>query len=320
MKKVLLTIMMALCVLCFTGCIRFNTTVKVKSNGKADVSMLYAMQSVDGSDTDQSDMEKSYDELKSEGWEVESYNEDDYIGFICTKKNMDFNEFSDQMGDTDQTNGLMDSSSCKVTKKGFKYSFDWDLGGDEETADSSEYVNSLKSSGGYMTFTLKVPTKAISSNATTVSDGGKTLEWDLLALKPGEGIHAEFSLINWPLVIGGILAVVGIVICVVALIIANNKKKAPVSYPRPVSQPMDQFGDDNQYGMNQYAAPQQNQYAAPQQPQADQYAAPQQPQVDQYAAPQQPQVDQYTASQQPVQETPQQAGDDFDDTYQPYHY
>ena len=221
MKKVLLTILMAICVLCFTGCIRFNTTVQVKSNGKADVSMLYAMQSEDGTDTDSGSVADSFDELKSEGWEVEEYHEDDYYGVKCTKKNLDFNDISNQMGDTEDATGIMDSSAFKVTKKGMTYTFDWDLGDSEQDTESDEFTKSIKEGGGYMTFTLKVPMKAKSSNATNVSDGGKTLEWDLLDNK-GEGIHAEFTLINWPLIICIILAVIIVLLLKVMIFLQIN--------------------------------------------------------------------------------------------------
>ncbi|MCR5609326.1 MAG: hypothetical protein K6G26_09710 [Lachnospiraceae bacterium] len=43
MKKAKLVILAMMCMLLSTGCIRYETTVEVKKNGKADVSMIYAV-------------------------------------------------------------------------------------------------------------------------------------------------------------------------------------------------------------------------------------------------------------------------------------
>ena len=309
MKKIITFTAMLVFVLCFTGCMRFNTTIEVKNNGKVDVSMLLAAKSEDGSDSSTSD---SYDDLKNEGWEVEDYKEDGYVGMICKKKNLNLDNLAEEMGTSEEETMVMDSNDFKITKKGFTYSFDWDYEGQDDTEDSSQYIKSIVDDGGYMTFTLKVPIKAKSSNATTVTDGGRTLEWDLLALKPGEGIHAEFVLINWTLIIAIILVIVGIIVLILVFIaLANNKKNSI-----PSQQPMNQYGGMqqpmNQYGAQQpvepYGQPVQPQQAPVQQPIQQPY---QQPMEQPYqAAPQQP-------YQQPVQpEQPmQQPGDD---TFQPY--
>ena len=77
-----------------------------------------------------------------------------------------------------------------------------------------------------MKFTLNLPVKAISSNATTVSNDGKTLEWDLLNLGESGSIEATYSLISIPLVI--VLAVVAVLLiaaAVVVVILVIKKKK-----------------------------------------------------------------------------------------------
>ena len=42
MKKVLLTVLCVIFVIGLSGCMRFDTTLDIKSDGKADISMLYA--------------------------------------------------------------------------------------------------------------------------------------------------------------------------------------------------------------------------------------------------------------------------------------
>ena len=271
MKKNKLLIVMMICLFCFTGCMRFNTTIQIKSNGKADVSMLIAAKSDAGSGQNATD---SYDDLKNKGWEVESYNEDGYVGMLCTKKNLELEDLGEQMGTSEEDTMIMDSNDFKITKKGLVYSFDWDYQGADEEADS-EYVKSIENAGGYMTFTLKVPMKAKSSNATTVSDGGRTLEWNLLALKPEEGIHAEFVVINWPIVIAIIIGIVLIIAIIVTLIKSSNNNKIPVAQYQQPMQP-------------QYPNPDQQFYQQPQQPGQQFYQQPQQPGQQFYQQPQQP--------------------------------
>ena len=314
MKKIKLLVVMMICIFCITGCMRFNTTIEVKSNGKVDVSMLLAAKSEDGTEEDTS---TSFEELEKEGWVCENYKEDNYYGVICKKKDLDLENLAEQMGATEEDTMIMDSNDFKITKNGFVYSFDWEYAGSDED-EGSEYAKSIKDEGGYMTFTLKVPVKAKSSNATTVSDGGRTLEWDLLALKPDEGIHAEFVLINWPLIIGIIIAVLIIIGVVIAIIVAANNKNNNI----PMQPPMNQYGamqpPMNQYGqqpMDQYGAmqPPMNQYG--QQPMVQ----PEQPQYQQPPVqPQQPQYQQPTVQpQQPQYQQPVPPQND-DDTFQPY--
>ena len=68
MKKIKLLVVMMICIFCITGCMRFNTTIEVKSNGKVDVSMLLAAKSEDGTEEDTS---TSFEELEKEGCELE---------------------------------------------------------------------------------------------------------------------------------------------------------------------------------------------------------------------------------------------------------
>ena len=43
-KIALMLIAEVFCLVCFTWCIRYNVTVDVKGNGKADLSMMYSSQ------------------------------------------------------------------------------------------------------------------------------------------------------------------------------------------------------------------------------------------------------------------------------------
>ena len=300
MKKFLGAIIFVLMLFMFTGCIRFNTTIEVKKNGKADVSMIYAAyDSGDGSSS--SDDEEDINKLKAEGWEVETYNEDGYKGYKCIKKNVDFVDLSKGLGGDENNEAGIDYDSLSVKKNGMTYVFDWDIMGssdDSEDADDAEtdqYKDYIKQYNGYLTFVLKLPFKPKASNATEVSEDGKTLTWDLLEMKKGDKIHVEFSLINLPLIIGCVVAVIVIIAVVVILLVVLQKKNAPAGGPTGGAGPGGYYGgqgfDQNQYGGQQqyYADPnaqyQQQGYADPNAQQYDPNAYAQQSQQQYYADP-----------------------------------
>ena len=245
-RKIALMLIAVFCLACFTGCIRYNVTVDVKGNGKADLSMMYSSQ-VSGDDVTEDDKatnDKTIEDLKSKGWDCQEYREGEYYGYLCKKTNVDIKNIAAEMN-ADEEDQAVKSENIKLTKKGlFTYVLDWTFesssGADEgdgegegeddaglSDSDRQAYADGIKQAGGYMTFTLKVPTKAKNSNASTVSADGKTLEWDLLALKDGEVIHAEFTVINWPIVIGicaGVLVLIAVI--VVCIVMASKKKQA----------------------------------------------------------------------------------------------
>ena len=75
-----------------------------------------------------------------------------------------------------------------------------------------------------MKFTVKLPYKAISNNATSVNNDGKDLTWDLTKSKDIKNIEFAFTLYNTTNII--ILVVVGVVIIGgVVFFIVNKKKK-----------------------------------------------------------------------------------------------
>ena len=226
MKKFKALLVFMLCALCLTGCVRFNTTVTVKRNGKLDVSMLYAM--VDMSDYGY-DTAKIAGEQKQEyidkGWDVEDYDQDGFSGFVVSKKNISPSELSSSMEDA-QSELTQTGDSLKVTREGFKYIFDWKVFDEDQSDQIDSYKSIFGMSGGYMKLTVNLPVKPSDSNATSVSNDGKTLEWDLLNLGPDNTIHVEFSLINFWMIIMVFMAIFStIVIIIVATLIIKERKR-----------------------------------------------------------------------------------------------
>jgi len=256
---------LVICAFCLTGCMRFNTTVTVKSNGKLDVSMLYAMMDMSdyGYDTD-SMTDTQMQEYKDQGWEVEAYNQDGFKGYILSKKDITPNELGSSMENT-QSELSGEASSIQFTKQGLKYVLDWQVFDREQGEQLSAYKNYFTMSGGYMKITVTLPVKPSESNATYVSNDGKTLEWDLLNLGPDQSIHLEFTLINIGLIIG-LCAVAAIVVIgiILAIVLSSKKKKAAQMQNAGYYQQNGNYPPQEQFNNPQYQpTPQMQQPAQP---------------------------------------------------------
>ena len=240
MKKIRAMLVFIICTMCLTGCVRFNTSITIKSNGKADVSMLMAM--VDTSEYGYDEQSLMSDEERQEyidqGWEVEDYSKDGFNGYILSKKDVALSELSESMKNTQQDISS-DSGDLSFSKQGFKYVIDWQVFDKEEGEQISAYKSYFNMTGGYMKMSITLPVKPSSHNATSVSADGKTLEWDLLNLGSDQNIHLEFSLINIGLIVAicliAFLVIIGII---VAVVIANKKKKDRLMAPNGIQPQM----------------------------------------------------------------------------------
>lgn len=248
MKKVACFLPLLLCILCLTGCIRFNTTVTVKSNGKADISMLYA--SIDSSSYSGTEDKAATNELKPElrqkytddGWVVEDYSEDGYTGHILSINDVDLIELSARLKETNELVASDNNSKEKkdensgfsLERDGLKYKINWQVF--DKTDNISEAAPYIKASKGYMKFTLNLPVKPDSSNATKVLNDGKTLEWDLLELGDDGNIEVTFSLISVPLIITIVVVVLVMIAAVVVTIVFLTKKKQKVPVEQPTTE------------------------------------------------------------------------------------
>ncbi len=226
LKQLHLILIFSICAFCLTGCVRFNTSINVKSNGKMDVSMMYAAMDMSDygydSDTLSENEKKEYIE---QGWDVVDYNQDGFSGFIISKKDVTADELASSMGSA-QSELSGESGALDFSKDGLKYTLDWQVFDKEEGEQISAYKSYFTMSGGYMKLTVTLPVKASASNATSVSSDGKTLEWDLLNLGPEQNIHLEFSLINMGLIIGVCVIALAVVVGIIlAVVLASKKKK-----------------------------------------------------------------------------------------------
>lgn len=231
MKKYLGLISSFILAFILTGCLRCNTTVEVKRNKKVNFTIIYAfdmeMLKSMGEGADTSDMKIDDDEKKEfadKGFKVSEYKDGNYEGVKLTKnwKNID-----DVSSDTDVTydleedidgEGNKDAKMFKVEKGFFKnkYTLKMDASSEELNGEGMEQMGSMMD----LKFTLKLPKKAVSNNATTVNKGGKELVWDLTKAK---SIEATFEVYNAPFYIligAGVL----VIVIVIVVIIKKGKK------------------------------------------------------------------------------------------------
>ncbi len=229
MKKVCLTILCVLCMIICSGCMRFDTTLDIKSDGKVDVSMVYAVMNMDteGADpTEDESFDEAMNELTEAGWTAEKYNEDNYVGFKCSKSGLPLDNLQESLQDAEQ-NMEMNEGGLSIQKDGNNYVLDWDVLGEEGNEELESYKSYFSTYGGYMQVRIKLPNKPKNHNATSTEDGGKTLIWDLLTIK--ENIHVEFSLSIWGTIIKwGLIALAAIILIIVIIIVIKkiSAKKA----------------------------------------------------------------------------------------------
>lgn len=226
MKHIKLSAIVIAMMFVLTGCVRMNLDINIKENGKVDANMLCAYVEDFASEADlPSDDEIT--EMESDGWTYKPYSQDGYVGYTVSISDVDMDQLLENSSGSNSALGL-DNDEISLTKEDSKYVFDASLLDEDDAYEMKSYKSYIDEYGGYMKVVLHVPGKVINSNATSVSSDGKTLTWDLLAMNPGENIHAEFKAESSNIgLIFGIIAVL-LVLLVILLFLkkrGNNKKE-----------------------------------------------------------------------------------------------
>lgn len=188
MKKVLsLVAIIAILLLVLTGCVQVNYEVSLNENGSADVLFIYGFEkeTLEQLGTTADDMTKDMEENSSQdGYAIEKYEDEEIAGFKANKHFDDAAEISlvEVFGEENVTES--EGGRIKIEKNGsstlFSQNAEIDLSKMDETTASMMAVK----------YTIKLPVKATSNNATTVSEDGKSLTWEL---KAGEVNKIEFE-------------------------------------------------------------------------------------------------------------------------------
>ena len=245
-KAISVMVLLTFAAFCFTGCVRFRTSMNIKSNGKADLTVIYGYYNELIDSDVESEMEDLADAFEDDGWTVDDYKKGDYEGYTFTMTNVKVNDFEDIFNADCFTEDL-ELGDFELTKKGSTYTINWDTNVIGDLNEEGVTSEDLKTYGGFMEVEITLPSPATDDNASEVSKDGKTYTWDLL---DGDEIELTFTLINIGLIVA-ICAIVFVVFAaaavVVILLIVKKKKPAkdgtateapaaaPVSSPEPAS-------------------------------------------------------------------------------------
>ncbi len=283
MKKLLRVVICFALVFALTGCYRVRTTMKVNNDKSVDFEMIYAVNStamkdfakqMGGEDADVTESESTddavdpedYKWLTDKGYSVaqyESKEKDDsgkevvYNGVKLSKKFASIDDMAKaDEGEVDFYklfgNGAQDEETAKanfddskiLNKKGnvYKANLVFDLSSEDNGGMDISSIASTFDLG----YSITLPAKPKSHNATSVSEDGKTLTWKFDYGKKNK-VEYEFELSNSSstilYVFIGVIAV--IVICVVIALVTQKKPTAGANI-----QPVDNTYNQNPYNQN----------------------------------------------------------------------
>lgn len=254
-KNIKLTALLTLLVISLTGCVKFNSTMEIKKDKSMDYKIIYAFdKSLFGDQEILTNDDKK--ELENKGFTVSNYVDGNMKGFKVSKNIKNIDDVSSTNDATYDLSGLLDSnkSESKVfkVKKGFlkntytasfKFdSSDSDLNNstsndttidndfttdDNNTTTDSDFDFSNINTNMDLSFNVKLPYKAISSNATTKKNDDKELSWNLSSTGEDK-IEFSFALYNMTniYICGGVIV---LLIIIVIVSILNKGKKNKVS-------------------------------------------------------------------------------------------
>ncbi len=254
-KNIKLTALLTLLVISLTGCVKFNSTMEIKKDKSMDYKIIYAFdKSLFGDQEILTNDDKK--ELENKGFTVSNYVDGNMKGFKVSKNIKNIDDVSSTNDATYDLSGLLDSnkSESKVfkVKKGFlkntytasfKFdSSDSDLNNstsndttidndfttdDNNTTTDSDFDFSNINTNMDLSFNVKLPYKAISSNATTKKNDDKELSWNLSSTGEDK-IEFSFALYNMTniYICGGVIV---LLIIIVIVSILNKSRKNKVS-------------------------------------------------------------------------------------------
>lgn len=237
MKKFLKILLVVIMIFGLTGCVKYNVSMSIKDNKSVTLEVIYAIdESLMSSFTESEEKEQSginlddYNYLKEKGYVVSEYSEktDDgsLSGIKITKTFENIDDITkDSQKVVDMVNIFNDENSANFDDSQFFYkngdnykaSFKFDFSEDtEEGIDYSTYESYFN-----LKYQVSLPKKAISNNATSVSDDGKTLTWNLSYAKVNDvefefNFNQESNILLYALIGIGALAVITIVIVIVS--------------------------------------------------------------------------------------------------------
>ena len=288
-------LLIALMLMLSSGCVKYNVTMDIKKDKSMDFNMIAAFDE-SLAENGEMNITEAKDEVKNQYCSVSDYNESNMKGINVSCKFPNIDELSSETTVKEADfESIMDDKDSKLftLKKGFfknTYTFKLDsssssdLLGDKEDEDSYDYreeddsdyddydydsdlydysdgsdntdfdMSALSSMD--LKFEVKLPYKAISSNATSKEDNEKHLTWDLMKMAQSEDgnnvVELTFALYNTSNI--AIVAVIVIALIAVGVIFFMKNKKKNVTgvtnmntnngMVNPANVPQDMFGNN----------------------------------------------------------------------------
>ena len=224
-KAISVMFVLIMTMFCFTSCLRFRTSMRIKNNGRADLAIIYAYHSMLLGDNGLDSLDDVAKAFEDEDWTVKEYSRGDYQGYTFTMSDVKVSDLEDIFNsDAFEKIGFGDFD---LTRKGLTYTIDWEVNSSDQFRDESITPSDLSAYGGFMEIVIELPSPAKSENASEVSNDGKKLTWELLE---EDEVELSFTLINTGLIIT-VAAVAGVLLisAVVVVLLIVLKKKKPAS-------------------------------------------------------------------------------------------
>lgn len=256
MKKTFKKIAIITLVLFLTGCVKYEAKTEIKKDKSLDLSIIYAMEISDEYQEEQTEQinPDDYKDLTNKGYKVEEYKNKlenkEQRGVKITKTFDNIDNYSKteevkfyvtSMVDEENKNKYDDQQLFSKKGNTYKANFLFDLTSEEQEDDMIDLDQMSKLFD--MKYILVLPVKPTTHNATTISEDGLTLTWELPFNKLTEA-KFEFTLKsqlisgidNNYLYIGGGLFVF-LVLAIVLISGGGKKENNGLKEETPVEQP-----------------------------------------------------------------------------------
>lgn len=299
MKKIIKLSILTLLILISTGCVKANIELDIKKDKSMNFTIIeaYDKSLMESGNSEITEDKEKYEKYEDSGFYVQDYKDGNMVGYTISRQfeNIDLISTEGEVIYELDIEKMSDSSKNMFSiKKGFfknvytaKMVFS---GADDMTSDNQENSNDENSdieeettidgenpfgedfnyssmlSALDVKFSVKLPYKAISSNATIVENDNKSLTWEVLKPTNNQTIDFEFALYNMTniyLVGAGVLIL--IVLFVVAIINSNKSNNHQVKQNNSQNyfnnpQTNNSFINNNQSSVNEYNTNQNNSF------------------------------------------------------------
>lgn len=240
MKKSFKVLCLMLVAFMMSGCMKFNMNMDINSDKSMNLELIVALANEMMGSSNETNMDNSeIQKLKDNGFNVEEYSDDTMTGYTISTKINNIDDVSTEKDTMFNLNDIFNGeklSDIFTVKKGFfKNTYTVKIGEEESTDMTNELEDDLNSTYSNdsllatddadlsmllnsmdINFTINLPYKAISSNATNTENDGKTLVWQpTSASNSSSNIEFSFELYNMT----NIYLMVGIVILIIVIII-----------------------------------------------------------------------------------------------------